>query len=289
MRVLVLGATGMLGSAIYSYFRKKSSRLIYGTIRNDYQRDLFPSEFQDGLFTISKQNFFYECEKAIMSTSPDVVINCIGLIKQLNLEKFQEETININSCFPHFLANICQLQKIRLIHFSTDCVFSGSKGNYKESDSLDAKDFYAITKKLGEISYPNCLTLRTSIIGHELRGKKSLLEWFLSSKNKVDGYENAFFSGLPTTEIASFLDNYILNNNAISGVYNFSSSKISKYDLLNIIKRVYNLNTLINKESKYKIDRSLDSNKLKEVTGYRSKNWEAMITEMKEFHESAQK
>ena len=206
-------------------------------------------------------------------------------MKQLIKKNNYSEIVRVNSFLPHYLSELANSQnKTRFIHFSTDCVFSGSKGNYSENDIPDASDIYGRSKLLGELNNPNSLTLRTSIIGHELQTTYSLLDWFLNKKKFVKGYKDAIFSGLTALEISKFLDKYIIPNKKINGIYNLSGKSISKFDLLNIVKRVYKKEIKIMIDKKVKINRSLNSNLLKKLTGYKPPNWNKLIQEMYDFN-----
>jgi dTDP-4-dehydrorhamnose reductase len=167
-----------------------------------------------------------------------------------------------------------------MIHFSTDCVFSGKKGNYLESDQSDAEDLYGRTKFLGEVSYPHTVTLRSSIIGRELKARLGLIEWFLCQKGPVHGYKNAIYTGFTTDEMSKILLNVIIPNPALSGVYHVSSDPISKYDLLRLVKEKLNLETEIIPDEGFRCDRSLDSSRFRSLTGYTPPSWEQMIEEL---------
>jgi dTDP-4-dehydrorhamnose reductase len=192
--------------------------------------------------------------------------------------------IPINSILPHRLANLCELAEARLIHISTDCVFSGEKGGYVEKDFSDAKDLYGRSKYLGEVDYPNSITLRTSIIGHELNSSKSLINWFLSQEGSVKGYKNAIFSGLPTNEMAKVIRDYVIPNPSLKGLYQVSADPISKFDLLQLVSDVYGKIIQIIPDDLVKIDRSLNSEKFCKATGFKPKPWPQLIKEMYEFN-----
>jgi dTDP-4-dehydrorhamnose reductase len=284
IKILILGSTGLLGSTLLKYFSKKNNFKCYGAIRK--KSDAVKLKYIKGikLYKVDYKKK-YSIIKVFNQINPNIIINCIGITKQLVHKNKISEIIWVNSFLPHFLAQIVSSQKkIRLIHFSTDCVFSGTKGNYKETDLPDAQDIYGRSKLLGEISYSNTLTLRTSIIGHELQTKYSLLNWFLDQNKFVEGYKNAFFSGLTTLEIAKVLDRFIIPNNKLEGLYHFSGKKISKYNLLNLIKKIYKKDIKININRNIKINRSLNSNSLKIITGYKPKSWNKIIKEMFEFN-----
>jgi dTDP-4-dehydrorhamnose reductase len=223
---------------------------------------------------------FESLTKAIGEVRPEVVINGIGIIKQSPLAKDPCTAITINALLPHRLAAVCQVAQARLIHFSTDCVFSGDKGNYREGDAPDAHDLYGRSKLLGEVTGPPSLTVRTSIIGHELKGKMGLLEWFLAQEDPVRGFTQAIFSGFPTVAVTGIIADHILSDPTLQGIYHVSSPPISKYDLLTLIAERYGKKIDIKPDGKVRLDRSLDSTAFCQKTGYRSPAWPAMIEDM---------
>ncbi len=215
---------------------------------------------------------------------PTVVINCIGIVKQLDLASERLPSIAINSLLPHRLHKLCQETGARLIHISTDCVFSGSKGLYIESDFADAYDVYGRSKWLGEVIDGNALTIRTSIIGRQLSGHHSLLDWFLLNRNSsVGGYSKAIFSGLTTLELSRVIGEIIDFHVSLTGLYQVASEPIDKFSLLSLIKKVYDLNIVIDENDQFKIDRSLCDDKFRTITGFAKKSWQTMIEEMYEF------
>lgn len=274
-KILVLGASGMLGHVLFTELQKNHS--VFGTVRSNVN---LPFSKDRGLISNINIEDIAALENIIRIISPDIVINCIGIIKQLQESKNKIISIEINSLFPHRLAEICEKNKSRIIHFSTDCVFTGEKGNYSETDLADARDTYGLTKYMGEVDYPHALTLRTSIIGHELNSSVSLLDWFLSQERACNGYSKAIFSGFPTIVVAKFLNEYVFPNEKLHGIYNFSSHAINKYELLEKIKKNYGKKIEIFPSDKLKIDRSLDSSRLRGVTGFKPPSWDEMIEEM---------
>ena len=283
-KVLVLGSTGLLGSNLLKYFSIKSNFECFGIIRKNSDKKKLKYIKNIKLYKIDfdkPSNF----RKVFNKIKPNTIINCIGVVKQVFNNNKKSEIIRVNSYLPHFLSElVSKNNKIRLIHFSTDCVFSGLKGNYSENDIVDANDIYAVSKILGEVNYPNTLTLRTSIIGHELKTKHSLLNWFLSQKKSIKGYRNAICSGLTTPEIARVLAKYVIPNKKLKGIYHLSGKPISKYDLLYIIKKVYKKEIKILPDLKIKINRSLNSKLFKKVTGYKPPTWNKLIQEMYDFY-----
>lgn len=225
----------------------------------------------------------FSIRKAIEKARPDVVINAVGIIKQLPTSKDVVTTLTINSIFPHRLAELSGEFGFRLICVSTDCVFDGEKGNYNEDDLPNASDLYGKSKNLGEVSGDNCLTLRTSIIGRELETAHSLVEWFIGNRGRtVKGYVNAIYSGFPTIIFADIIDDLIENHANLAGLYHVSSEPINKFDLLGLIRSEFNLDINIEPFEEFRIDRSLDSTRFKEATGFSPPPWNEMIKVMAE-------
>ncbi len=281
MKILILGVTGMLGHTLFYYFSKNKLYDVYATERG--KEDLnkyFSAIMLQKVISNVNADEIQTVQKTIEMINPDLVINCIGIIKQLDAAKDPLISISINSLFPHKLANLCAATNTRLIHISTDCVFSGRKGNYKDNDPSDADDLYGKTKYLGELKYDHCVTIRTSIIGHEINTKFGLVEWFLSQKSKVKGYNKAFFTGFPTIELANIIHKYIIPNQQMNGLYNVSSNKISKYALLNLIADRYSKEIEIEKDNSIIIDRSLDSSRFRKLTGYIPPSWNELVNMM---------
>jgi dTDP-4-dehydrorhamnose reductase len=222
-------------------------------------------------------------EENVINLKPEIIINAIGIIKQLPNSKNVISTLTINSIFPHHLAELAKKYNAYLLQISTDCVFSGSKGNYTEEDIPDAQDLYGKSKNLGEVIADNCLTIRTSIIGRELNTKHSLLEWFLNNpEKKIKGYNNAIFSGFPTIILAEIIGNLITRNKRLEGLYHISSEPIDKFNLLRLVKEKYKVDIEIEPFGDFKIDRSLNSDKFRKETGFKPLGWEKMIEVMAE-------
>lgn len=219
--------------------------------------------------------------RAINSARPDVVVNAVGVIKQMPESGDVVTTLSVNSIFPHRLAQLSDEYGFRLVCISTDCVFDGKKGNYNESDDPTALDLYGRSKNLGEVVTGNCITLRTSIIGRELASRHSLVEWFLSKRSeKVNGFVNAIYSGFPTVVFADIIENLIAEHPDLRGLYHVSSDAITKFDLLGLINEQYQANVEIERYEDFRIDRSLDSTKFREATGFKPRPWDEMIVEM---------
>lgn len=277
MRVLILGATGMLGSMLYFKFSTSSEFEVASVIRTPVVKR----------FKLNKNNIFDQnilkfdkiLQAKILNFGPDAVINCIGSIKQKIAKT--SDYILVNSYFPHLLDDFCFKENVRLVHFSSDCVFSGVKGMYLDDDPHDASDNYGKSKSMGELDSECSITLRTSMIGPQICSTESLLEWFLSQNGKVHGYANAFFSGLTTPEIAKVVSHLLKAKVATNGIYNLSMPRISKFDLLCQIARSFGLDTKITKSSLPIIDRSLNSDRLLSHLNYNMLDWHNSIEELK--------
>jgi dTDP-4-dehydrorhamnose reductase len=219
--------------------------------------------------------------RAIEAVHPEVLVNCIGIVKQIPVAKDPLVSISINALFPHRLARLCRASGARLIHISTDCVFSGRKGNYVEGDLADAEDLYGRTKFLGEVSYEGCLTIRTSMIGRELATSHGLVEWFLSQEGRtIKGYERAIFSGFTTIALSEVIVQVITEYPDISGIWHVASEPISKFELLSLVKRLYGLNIRIEPDETVVCDRSLNADRFRRATGLVPPKWEDMIQQM---------
>jgi dTDP-4-dehydrorhamnose reductase len=219
--------------------------------------------------------------RALETVRPDAVVNCIGVVKQDVAAKDPLTSITVNSLFPHQLAKSCGELSARLIHLSTDCVFSGLKGNYAETDNPDATDLYGRSKLLGELAGKGCLTIRTSMIGRELQGAHGLLEWFLSQRNaRVRGFKRAIFSGFTTLALAKVIATIITDHRELSGVWHVASEPISKFDLLTLVKQTYGLAVEIEPDESFVCDRTLNGTRFRETTGIHIPGWPEMIEEM---------
>jgi dTDP-4-dehydrorhamnose reductase len=283
LKVLVLGASGMLGSTVLRFLARTEDYAVVGSARTSQALTLLPPNLSDRIICGVDADNLDSLARLFATVRPDVVINCIGLIKQLATANEPLEAIPINSLLPHRLARLCAIGGARFIHVSTDCVFSGSKGNYRESDVADAKDLYGLSKYLGEVNYPHAVTLRTSIIGHELDGAHGLVGWFLTQQGTVRGYARAVFSGLPTAELARVIRDYVIVRPDMCGVYHVSSEPINKYELLSLVARIYGKTIQLVRDEELVIDRSLDSTRFRELTGYVPPAWPQLVQAMHEF------
>ncbi len=270
----------MLGHAIAAFLEKSPSFEVFATARSSESLPAVLHQprirIKSGVDVLARPNF----QAVLDDIRPHVVINCIGIIKQLPVAKDPIISITVNSLFPHQLAQACKAIGARLIHISTDCVFAGDKGNYTEDDRPDAIDLYGRSKLLGELDYPPCITLRTSIIGHELKGNHGLVEWFLSQRGKVRGFTRAIYSGFPTIELARIIADYVILNPELTGLYHVSSDPISKYELLKLVAERYGKKIEIEPYADFVLDRSLNSDRFRKATGYKPPSWPELIDMM---------
>lgn len=281
MRILVLGVTGMLGQAVFRTFAADATHETWGTLRGSAALRHFPQDSHVRLLCgvdVLDQDALVA---ALGKVKPDVVINCIGLIKQLADANDPLTALPINAMLPHRLARLCELAGARLIHVSTDCVFSGRKGLYVESDLSDAEDLYGKSKYIGELhDLPHAITLRTSIIGHELGSAYALVDWFLSQQGEVRGFTKAIFSGLPTVELARVMKDFVVTHPRLSGLYHVAAEPIDKFRLLSQVAAQYGKQIGIRPDDALLIDRSLDGSRFAQATGYVAPEWPELIRRM---------
>ena len=273
----------MLGSAIYNHIALGGEFNVVGTYRTDQISNGLVRNASSKLVQCELDPGALNATALIEKIKPVVVINCIGVLKQRSEASEVLATVPLNTLLPHQLHSASARVGSKFIHYSTDCVFSGTRGNYTEDDTPDAVDVYGLSKYLGEVVGAGALTLRTSIIGHELSSNRSLLNWFLSQEGQVRGFTDAYFSGLPTNEVARITLDIIKRYPGLSGLYHLASEKISKYDLLTRINTVYGKNLDIIADDKLKIDRSLNANRLTAEINYQPRSWSELIAEMKDF------
>ncbi|VFR64481.1 dTDP-4-dehydrorhamnose reductase [plant metagenome] len=281
MKILVLGVTGMLGSAVFRQLRADSRYEVFGTMRTAAGLRHFSADSHANLQSNVDVLDTDALIRALGRVQPDVVVNCVGLIKQLEDAENPLAVLPLNAMLPHRLAHLCGLARARLIHISTDCVFSGDKGMYTEDDLSDAHDLYGKSKFIGEVSgAPHAVTLRTSIIGHELGSSNALVEWFLSQSGQAKGYTKAVFSGLPTAELARVIKDFVIPAPDLHGLYHVSVDPIDKYSLLKLVAEVYGKDIVLTPDDRVKIDRSLDSARFRARTGYQPPSWPELIRSM---------
>jgi dTDP-4-dehydrorhamnose reductase len=285
IRILVLGGTGMLG---HKLVQRLAARHLWvaTTIRSSAIPDSPAARA-----TLGKADRILggvdvlqgdQLGRAIDAAEPDVVVNAVGVIKQIKDAKDPIVSISTNALLPHRVAALCARRGVRLIHFSTDCVFSGRNGPYAEDASPDPQDLYGRSKLLGEPCGTRCLTIRTSIVGRELRGRASLIEWLISQRGgSATGYAGALYSGLTTGAIADLVGQLIVGHPDLDGLWHVSSDAISKYELLTMVNRHYRLGITLARDDKLIIDRRLDSSRFRARTGFSAANWNDMIAEMR--------
>ena len=277
MRVLVLGATGMLGHRVVQRLSRDAE--VWAPVRSTPPTALTAviesARLLQGVIAESPDSVV----GALRLARPDAVINCIGIVKQHPAAKEPLPSILVNSLFPHRLATLCRLVGARLVHLSTDCVFSGRRGGYREDDEPDPDDLYGRTKLLGEVTGAGCLTLRTSMIGWQLSGSTGLLEWLAERRDgSVDGYRNAFFSGLTTAALSDVIADVVHRQPRLEGLYHISTAPISKHDLLERVAHALDWSTTVVPKDEPVIDRSLDSKAFQKETAWSPPSWDDMIT-----------
>jgi dTDP-4-dehydrorhamnose reductase len=276
-RLLVLGGTGMLGHKLWQCARGQlDAWASVRADRPDAARVLDPERVLCGV----RADRLETVAGAIEESGAEVVVNCIGIVKQADAAHDPIPSIQVNSLFPHQVAALCRERGVRFIHVSTDCVFSGSKGAYTEEDPPDAGDLYGRSKLLGEAASPGSLTFRTSIIGRELASSYGLVEWFLAEArvgNAVRGFSNAIFSGFTTEALAEALIEVAVEHPGLEGLWHLSAEPIDKNRLLGMLRDGYDLPVEISPDASVKIDRSLDSSRFRDATGWRPPGWQEMI------------
>jgi len=277
MKVLVIGASGMIGSTVLRVLSEKNDWQVFGTVRDEGVKRFFSAPIGERLragVDVGQQDSLV---RILDQIRPDVVVNCAGLTKHKPESDDPLISIPINTLMPHRLAGLCKLSGARLIHISSDCVFSGEKGGYVEGDFADARDVYGKSKAMGEVHYPHTITLRTSTIGHELQSRFGLLDWFLSQQGSCKGYTRAVFSGLPTVVFAQVVRDVVITHKELSGLYHVAAKPIAKFDLLKLIAAVYGKTIDIVPEDKLAIDRSLNADRFQSATGYIAPDWPELI------------
>jgi len=279
-KIVVLGAAGMLGNKIFQRLRVDFPGTIAIMRKHADSPSFNDVELLQGgdVMTGIDVMEFTALRAALSEIRPDFVINCVGIIKQRTDALAAIPSITVNALLPHRLVELAATWHGRLIHFSTDCVFSGARGSYTEEDPSDAHDLYGCSKFLGETAVPNALTLRTSMIGRELAGHRSLLDWFRSQAGRtVQGYRRVIYSGVTTNHLADLVMDIIRNHSDLHGLYQVASSPISKYELLCLLRDAYRLNIEITPNDDEQSDRSMSPEKLYRAIGYRAPPWPELI------------
>lgn len=283
MNILVLGGTGMLGHKMFQVLQERAPD-VWCTVRgsSDEAAALAPGLFSGAnLIPHIDANDLPALERMLAERRPRVIVNCVGIIKQRLEARAAIPSITINALLPHMLARWCERRNGRLIHFSTDCVFSGQRGNYSEDDVADACDLYGRTKYLGEVSGRTALTLRTSIIGRELEHFQSLVEWFLRQNGgRVRGYTRALYSGVTTNYLAGLVGRIIEEHCPLHGLYQVTAATISKFEILCLLRDVYRKDVEIVPDDTFFCDRSMQGNKVIAATGYRTPPWPELMAQL---------
>lgn len=287
MKILVLGASGMIGSAIFRVLDDAKNLDVYGSIRSKELKRFFKEGQRERLVVCNDVLDQVQLVRLLSQIKPEVVINCVGLTKHHKEADDVLLAVPLNTLLPHRLADLCKASSARLIHISTDCIFSGSKGGYLEGDHSDSADIYGKSKYLGEVvDYPHAITLRTSTIGHELQSSYGLLEWFLGQQGSCTGFNRAIFSGLPNIVFAEIIRDHVIPRHKLHGLYHVGAAPIGKYDLLKLIAAQYNKKINIVCDENFAIDRSLNADQFSCVTGYRAPSWPELIQSMHKFQEA---
>ncbi len=276
MRVMVVGATGTLGHRLCLEWAERFE--CWGTVRDPVEEPVAKLLASTRLIAGVTADEPSTLQAALGQARPEVVVNCVGAVKQAEAGQQPIPAIRINSLFPHELAAACREASARLVHVSTDCVFSGDRGGYTEQDVPDATDIYGRSKLLGEVSGEGLLTLRTSLIGRELRSSLGLLEWLISNRGgSVRGFSRAVFSGLTTIALAAEIGAVLEEHPGLEGVWQLASEPIDKLELLTMLERELQLGIEIVPDDTVIVDRSLDSSRLCRATGREPRRWEEMV------------
>ena len=282
MRILLLGASGLLGQGFVDVFSKINEINLFPVYRDNTYLRFYDEDITNNYINEPNILGMNVIEDLLEKVQPDIVINCIGLTPHTDKGKSKELLEQVNVLWPKKLHLQCIKNNIRFVHISSDCVFNGKRGMYTELDKPNAITDYGISKSSGEFYSGNSVVIRSSIIGHEQLGKRGLLEWFLSQKRLCLGYNSAIFSGFPSIIFAQIVYHYILKNSSIKGLFHVSSEPITKYNLLKLIASIYKKKIKIVADDSLKIDRSLDSSKFSKATKFQAEPWPAMIEKMRE-------
>lgn len=281
MKVLVLGASGMLGHKVLRVLSRRFE--THGTVRspNDALAQIAPEAAGviEGVSATDRESV----SRAISDVRPHAIVNCIGIVKQLKEATDPISSILVNSLFPHQLAEVSRVAGARLIHVSTDCVFSGRIGNYTEDDTPDPVDLYGRSKLLGETAAPHALTIRTSIFGRELDGAHGLVEWFLNQNGgTVSGFRGAVFSGWSTTALARAIGDILETQPDLAGLWHVAATPITKFDFLSLVRDAFELDVMIEPDDDFACNRSLDGSRFRATTGISAPEWPQMVDELHE-------
>jgi dTDP-4-dehydrorhamnose reductase len=264
-----------LGNAVFRSMSKTSSARVEGTIRHEAARGLFAPEHAARLTVVEDLEHPHALARLFDGAGPDVVVNCVAVGRPAPADPMR--SILVHSVLPRRLLHLCGLSGARLIQIGSDGVFSGKRGAYTEDDVPDADDIYGISKLLGEVAAPHAITLRTSIIGHELQSGSGLLEWFLSQQDQCRGYTRAIFSGFPTIVLADLIRDVVIPRPDLQGVYHVTTRSISKFDLLQLVARRYGKAIQLIPDDRASPDRSLVAARFEKATGYVAPDWPTLV------------
>jgi dTDP-4-dehydrorhamnose reductase len=281
LKILILGGDGMLGHQLLRTWGAASHRVL-ATLRRPLGAYAAYGLFTDANSVGEVEATDLDRVRALVDRfRPEAIVNCVGIVKQRSEAKAAIPSIEINSLLPHRLLDLCQESGIRLVHISTDCVFSGRTGNYRETDTPDPVDLYGRSKLLGEVAEAPGLTLRTSIIGLELSRFTGLIEWFLAQRGMIRGFRRAIYTGVTTRELARVIDHVLVKHPRLHGVWQVASAPISKYDLLSRLSGILGRTDIeIVADDDFACDRSLRSDAFAAETGYVAPSWDAMLREL---------
>ena len=278
MKVLILGATGLLGNAVFRGLSKAPDLRVVGTIRREAARGLFAPEYSSRLTLVEDIENPQQLERLLETAGPEVVINCIAVGRPAPADPMR--SVAVYSVLPQRLSQLCRRSGGRLVQISSDGVFSGLRGGYTEDDLPDANDVYGVSKLLGEVTEPHAITLRTSIIGHELQSGSGLLEWFLSQQDRCSAYTRAIFSGFPTIVLADLIRDVVIRRPELHGIYHVATRPISKFDLLRLVAERYGKKIELIADDRASPDRSLVAERFERATGYVAPDWPTLVDVM---------
>lgn len=279
MKILLLGANGMLGHHFYQSWKSRHDMLVtFRGSESQYSNEIFADS--NALYNLDVRDTTY-VEKIISEFRPDVVVNATGVTKQNATHAYATDTILVNAAFPHQLARTCEEHAARLVLLSTDCIFSGRKGMYTEADEPDPLDLYGRTKLLGEVDKPHVITVRKSTIGLELDDAHGLIEWFLAQTGIIKGFRKAIYSGLTSVRLAEIVERILVEYDELSGIWHVASEPINKYDLLKKLADLLDRKDIdIQPDDSFICDRSLDGRRFAAETGYQAPSWDVMLSEL---------
>jgi len=281
MKILVLGAAGLLGNAVFRVFSQSSELETFGSIRNFAARTYFHESLRHRLKKVENLEDIDQQRCLIDSVAPDVIVNCVAPSKDLICDL--NKSIATLALLPHSLQFLCRQRNIRLIQISSDGVFSGKVGEYSEDDIPDANDPYGIAKIIGEVDGANAITLRTSVLGPELGTKQGLLGWFLEQREECRCYRQVIFSGFPSVVLAGIIRDFVIPNGALHGIYHVASEPISKFDLLQLVCAQYKKSIRMVPDDSVVSNRSLSACRFRLASGYIPPSWPTMIKTMHDF------